>query len=234
MQSSRGTSAPAGPALLSEPQIVARLAQATLGAGSPTRWEWLAEDYARIRALIEKVIPGFERYEERVRAPGGFYLPNGPREGIFKTGSGKARFTASRFEAQRLEPGQLLMMTVRTHDQYNTTIYGLEDRYRGLSGDRRVVLLNTEDLRERGLSPGQVVDLSSHFRGEVRVARRFVVVPYDLPRGCACTYYPETNVLVPLDSTADRSGTPTSKSVVISIRPAPDAPAADPSLAAGH
>ncbi len=234
VQRSRGTFEPAGPDLLSEPQIVARLAQATLGDQSPTRWQWLADDYPRIRALIEQVVPGFERYEERVRAPGGFYLPNGPRAGVFETGSGKARFTASRFEAQRLEPGQLLMMTVRSHDQYNTTIYGLEDRYRGLSGDRRVVLLNPEDLRERGLAPGQVVDLFSHFRGEVRVARRFVTVPYDLPRGGACTYYPETNVLVPIDSTADKSGTPTSKSVVISIRPAPGAPAADPSLAAGH
>ena len=230
VQTSRGRLRPASPHLLSEPQIVARLARATLGKGSPTRWEWLAEEYDRVRDLIERVIPGFEGYNQRVRAAGGFYLPNGPREGKFATASGKARFTGHALPDHRLEPGQLLMMTVRTHDQYNTTIYGLEDRYRGLSGDRRVVLVNAEDLRERGLAPGQAVDLLSHFRGEVRVARRFVTVAYDLPRGCACTYFPETNVLVPLDSTADQSGTPTSKSIVITLQPAASADQLDPAL----
>jgi anaerobic selenocysteine-containing dehydrogenase len=110
-------------------------------------------------------------------------------------------------------------MTVRTHDQYNTTIYGLEDRYRGLSGDRRVVLLNEADLREQGLRPGQLVDLIGHYQNEVREALSFRVVAYDLPRGNACTYFPEANVLVPVGSVAEKSGTPTSKSIVITLRP---------------
>ena len=115
------------------------------------------------------------------------------------------------------------MMTVRSHDQFNTTIYGLDDRYRGIQGERRVVFLNPEDVREHGLSAGQVVDLVSHFDGEERTARRFIVVPYQIPRRCAATYFPETNVLVPVRSVADKSNTPASKSVVISVR-ASDAP----------
>ena len=232
VQASRGRLSPASPQLLSEPQIVARLARATLGDRSPTRWQWLAEDYDRVRDLIEQVIPGFEDYNQRARQPGGFYLPNGPREGRFGTPSGKARFTGHPLPEHRLEPGQLLLMSVRTHDQYNTTIYGLADRYRGLSGDRRVVLVNEADLRERGIAPGQMVDLHSHFRGEVRVARRFVAVAYDIPRGCACSYFPETNVLVPVDSTADQSNTPTSKSVVITLEPAAGAAPLDPARTA--
>jgi anaerobic selenocysteine-containing dehydrogenase len=115
------------------------------------------------------------------------------------------------------------MMTVRSHDQFNTTIYGLDDRYRGIQGERRVVFLNPDDVREQGLSAGQVVDLISHFDGEERRARRFIVVPYRIPRRCAATYFPETNVLVPVGSVADKSNTPASKSVVITVRPS-DAP----------
>ena len=232
VQMSRGRLRPASDALLSETQIVARLARAVLGTKSPTPWEALAADYSKVRALIERVIPGFEQYEERVRQPGGFYLPNGPREGSFTTPSGKARFTASPLAEVQLEKGQLLMMTVRSHDQYNTTIYGLADRYRGLAGDRRVVLCNALDLRELGIEPGDTVDLHSHFHGEVRVAHRFVAVAYDLPRGCACTYFPETNVLVPIDSVAEKSGTPTSKSVVITLQPSTSATKHNPNLAA--
>jgi anaerobic selenocysteine-containing dehydrogenase len=124
----------------------------------------------------------------------------------------------------KLGPGQLLMMTIRTHDQYNTTVYGLDDRYRGIRNGRRVVMLNAEDMKELGVEAGQVVDLTSHFEGQQRVARKFVVVPYDIPRRCAATYFPEANVLVPLDSFAEKSRTPTSKSVIISLAPSVDLP----------
>jgi len=155
----------------------------------------------------------------RVREPGGFYLPNLAREGVFKTSTGRANFTVHGLPRHELEPGQLLMMTVRSHDQFNTTIYGLDDRYRGVHNERRVVFLNPEDVAEQKLSAGQVVDLFSHFDGETRTARRFLVVPYPVPRRCAATYFPEANVLVPVRSVADKSNTPASKSVVITVRP---------------
>jgi molybdopterin-dependent oxidoreductase alpha subunit len=222
VHASRGTLKPASPHLRSEPAIVAGLATATLGKKSSVDWNALAGDYDKVRDLIEKTIPGFESYNERVRKPRGFYLPNGPREGTFTTASGKAVFTVHELPRHDLAPGQLMMMTVRTHDQYNTTIYGLEDRYRGLSKERRVVMLNKADMAEQGLTEGAVVDLTSHFRGEKRVARRFVATSYDIPRRCAATYFPEANVLVPLDSTADISGTPNSKSVIITVQRSAD------------
>ncbi|TMA25137.1 MAG: FdhF/YdeP family oxidoreductase [Deltaproteobacteria bacterium] len=228
IQMSQGHLRPASEHLLSEPQIVARLAQAALGARSKVRWAWLTEDYDRIRDLIAQVVPGTEGYNDRARKPGGFYLPNAAREGRFQTASGKARFTVHPLPSRELRPGQLLMMTVRSHDQFNTTIYGLEDRYRGLSGDRRVVLLNREDMSALGLREGQRVDLTSHFRGETRTARRFQVVGYDLPRGCACTYFPEANALVPSRQVARISNTPASKSVVITVAPARDDAPLDP------
>jgi molybdopterin-dependent oxidoreductase alpha subunit len=223
VHSSRGSLEPASTHLLSEPAIVARLARATLGARSAVEWEWLTEDYDRVRDLIERVIPGFDDYNRRVREPGGFYLPNLAREGVFKTSTDRANFTVHELPRNELAPGQFLMMTIRSHDQFNTTIYGLDDRYRGVQGERRVVFLNPEDVREQGLSAGQVVDLLSHFDGEERTARRFIVVPYRIPRRCAATYFPETNVLVPVRSVADKSNTPASKSVRISVRPS-DAP----------
>ena len=217
VQSSKGNLAPASEHLLSETRIVARLAAATLGKRTTVTWDALANDYDRIRERIERVIPGFEKYNERVRQPGGFYLPNPPRDGSFPTSVGKARFTAHPLNEVHLEPGQLVMMTIRTHDQFNTTVYGLEDRYRGIHNGRRVVLMNANDIRDRGLKAGDVVNLTGHFNGETRLAPRFTVVEYDIPRGCCATYFPETNVLVPLDSTADTSGTPTSKFVVVTV-----------------
>jgi molybdopterin-dependent oxidoreductase alpha subunit len=219
VHSSRGSLEPASEHLLSEPAIVARLARATLGERSGVDWERLVEDYDRVRDLIERVIPGFEDYNRRVREPGGFYLPNLAREGVFKTSTERANFTVHELPRHELAPGQFLMMTVRSHDQFNTTIYGLDDRYRGVHNERRVVFLNPEDIEEQGLSAGQVVDLFSHFEGETRTARRFLVVPYPLPRRSAATYFPEANVLVPVRSVADKSNTPASKSVVISLRP---------------
>ena len=219
VHSSRGSLAPASPHLLSEPAIVAHLARATLGERSAIEWERLVEDYDRVRDLIERVIPGFEDYNRRVRVPGGFYLPNLAREGVFKTSTDRANFTVHPLPHHELAPGQFLMMTMRSHDQFNTTIYGLDDRYRGVYNERRVVFLNAEDIKEQGLSAGQVVDLISHFEGETREVRRFLVVPYKIPRRCAATYFPEANPLVPVRSVADKSNTPASKSVVISLRP---------------
>jgi molybdopterin-dependent oxidoreductase alpha subunit len=214
---SQGSLPPISEELRSEPAIVAGLARAALGGRSKVDWEALAGDYDRIRDLIEKVVPGFERYNARVRQPGGFHLPNGPRQGRFTTPGGRARFTVHPVPAEALGPGQLLMMTIRSHDQFNTTIYGLEDRYRGIGRQRRVVLMNAGDLRERGLSSGQLVDLSSHFHGETRVARRFVAVEYPIPPRCCATYFPEANVLVPLGAVAEKSNTPASKSVVVTV-----------------
>jgi molybdopterin-dependent oxidoreductase alpha subunit len=230
VHTSRGTLPPASEHLLSEPALVARLARAVLGPADRVPWEELAADYGRVRERIARVIPGFEDFNRRVVAPGGFALPNGPREGRFTTPSGKAHFTVHELPRLELEPGHLLMMTLRTHDQYNTTVYGLDDRYRGIRSGRRVVMLHAEDMKELGLSAGQPVDLTSHFQGERRVARRFVVVPYDIPRRCAATYFPEANVLVPLNSIADKSRTPTSKSVVISVSPSVDLPALEAHL----
>jgi molybdopterin-dependent oxidoreductase alpha subunit len=224
VQSSRGNLPPASAELLSEVMIVARLAEATLNGrargdgGGGVNWTELAADYDLIRERISRVVVGFENYNERVRRPGGFYLPNLAREREWRTASGKAQFTVHGLPRHELAPGQFLMMTIRSHDQFNTTIYGLDDRYRGIRNERRVVMLNPEDMREAGLAAGAVVDLISHFEGEERVARRFVVVPYQIPRRSAATYFPETNVLVPIRSVAEKSNTPASKSVVISLR----------------
>ncbi|OJH35168.1 FdhF/YdeP family oxidoreductase [Cystobacter ferrugineus] len=225
VHASRGTLPPASEHLLSEPVLVARLARAVLGPADALPWESLVEDYDRVRDLIARTIPGFTDFNRRVRERGGFALPNGPREGRFTTRDGKGHFTVHEMPRLALEPGQLLMMTIRTHDQYNTTVYGLHDRYRGIHNGRRVVLLNAEDMKELGVKAGQEVDLTSHFEGQRRVARKFVVVAYDIPRRCAATYFPEANVLVPLGSMAEKSRTPTSKSVVISLAPSVELPA---------
>jgi molybdopterin-dependent oxidoreductase alpha subunit len=211
---------PASEHLLSEPAIVVGLAKAVLGTRSSVDWSELLANYDRIREHIEHVVPGFEDYNQRARQPGGFYLPNPIRKLEFKTDDGRAHFTVHELPRHDLKPGQFLMMTMRSHDQFNTTIYGLDDRYRGIKNGRRVVFLNAEDIRVCGLQDGQAVDLIGHFEGEERVARHFRIVTYSIPRRCAATYFPETNVLVPVRSFADKSHTPASKSVVISIRPA--------------
>jgi molybdopterin-dependent oxidoreductase alpha subunit len=219
VQMSRGPLAPASPELLSEPQIVARLARATLGDRTTVDWETLASDYDEVRARIERVVPGFENYNARVREPGGFYLPNAVRERVFNTASGKAVFTIHPLPEHNLAPDQYLMMTIRSHDQFNTSVYSDNDRYRGITNDRRVVFLNRDDIAAAGLRERQVVDLVSHFEGEERIGRKFTVVPYDIPPRCAATYFPEANVLVPVRNVAEKSNTPVSKSVVISISP---------------
>jgi len=220
VQTSRGKLQPASQFLLSEPAIVGRLARAVLGDRTTVEWESLVANYDRIRDLIERVILGFDDYNQRVRHPAGFYLPNEARQREFRTSNGRAQFTVHELPQHELLPGQFLMLTMRSHDQFNTTIYGLDDRYRGIRGGRRVVLLNAIDIREAGLEEGQRVDLVSHFADGERLAQNFTVVAYDIPQRCAATYFPETNVLVPIGSVADKSNTPASKSVVISLRPA--------------
>jgi molybdopterin-dependent oxidoreductase alpha subunit len=218
VQRSEGDLAPGSPHLRSEVAIVAGLAERVLGSRGSVNWLHLASDYDLIRGQIERVVPGFEGYNARVRQRGGFYLPNAAREGRFATATGKAPFLVHPLPQHELAPGQLVMMTIRSHDQFNTTIYDLNDRYRGIYNERRVVLLNEQDIEAAGLSDGDVVDLVSHFAGVERVAEQFIVVVYPIAVGCAATYFPEANVLVPIESVAERSNTPTSKYVVISMR----------------
>jgi molybdopterin-dependent oxidoreductase alpha subunit len=219
INSSRGHLEPASGQLRSEPAIVAGLAKATFGERSAVNWDGLIANYDRIRDHIEHVIPGFENYNARVRDDI-FYLPNEARDKRkFNNREGKARFIVSELDLLKLEPGEYLMTSIRSHDQFNTTIYGLSDRYRGVYNGRRVVFMNPDDIREAGLQQGQIVDLTSYYQAQERVARRFMVAPFKVPRSCAATYFPEANVLVPIDSTADRSNTPTSKSIVIRVAP---------------
>jgi molybdopterin-dependent oxidoreductase alpha subunit len=223
---SRGHAQPASEYLQSEPAIVGRLAEATLGSRSTVDWKGLVANYDRIRDHIDHVIPGFEDFNDRIRA-NVFYLPNDARDRRqFNTPTGKATFIVSELTPVKTGAGQYLMMTIRSHDQFNTTIYGLNDRYRGVYNGRRVVFMNSADVEAAGLQQGQLVDLTSHYEGEERVARHFQVAPCEIARGCTATYFPEANVLVPINSTADRSNTPTSKSLVISIKPSADTAAA--------
>ncbi len=214
---STGHLAPLSEELLSEPAIVAGIAEATL-QNSKVVWSRLVSNYDFIRDKIEATIPGFDNYNERVRKKGGFYLPNNSRKGDFApTYTGKANFTINAISDVKLEKNQFIMMTIRTHDQYNTTIYGLNDRYRGVLNERRIVFMNAQDMTEQGLQKLDTVDLISHFNETQRVAKKFLVVPYSIPRQCTATYFPEANVLVPLKSVAHTSNTPASKTVVISI-----------------
>jgi molybdopterin-dependent oxidoreductase alpha subunit len=214
---SQGHLKPCSPNLLSEPKIVAGLANATLKK-STTNWTALTENYDLIRDKIEATILGFTDYNKLVRIKGGFYLPNNARENNFKpTKTGKANFSINKPSKITLEKNQFLMMTIRSHDQYNTTIYGLDDRYRGVLNERRIIFMNATDMKNLELKKLDLVDLTSHFNDEKRIAKGFLVVPYNIPKQCTATYFPEANVLVPLKSNADISNTPTSKTVVISI-----------------
>jgi len=221
VHSSRGSSKPASRLLRSEPSIVSGIAGAldTRIGRSGIAWQDLAEDYDKVRDMIEASVPGFEGYNEKVRLDGGFYLPNPPRDSrTFPTESGCANFRVHGLSGASAGPGRFLMMTIRSHDQYNTTVYGLDDRYRGINKGRRVVLMNQSDMDDNDWSEGDLVDLTSHFEGTELHAREWYIVPYDIPKGNIATYFPEANVLVPLDSVAEGSNTPTSKSVVVTIR----------------
>jgi molybdopterin-dependent oxidoreductase alpha subunit len=215
---SRGRNRPASPQLRSEPAIVAGLAKAAIPGGGGVDWEALVADYDRIRDLVARVVPGFDDFNRRVREPGGFVLRNPAAHREWRTESGKAAFGVVPTPEIRLAPGELRLFTIRSHDQYNTTIYGLDDRYRGIRRARRVVLMHADDLAERGLAEGEWVDLRSRGAdGAERMAPRFRAVAYDVPRGCAAAYFPEANVLVPVGSHARESFTPSSKMVPVTV-----------------
>lgn len=217
VQSSQGVLDPISDKLLSEPVIVCKLADATLGKKSKIDWLRYSQNYDVIRADIERTIPGFEDYNERVREPGGFYLPNCNRDGEFDTASQKAHFNIADPIEHTLQKDELIMMTIRSHDQFNTTIYGLNDRYRGIHNERRIILISATDAARHGLYNNDLVDLYSYDDGIERVAHKFVVVIYSIPEGCCATYFPEANVLVPINSVAEKSNTPTSKHVVVKL-----------------
>ena len=221
VHASRGPLDPASEALRSEVAIVTGLAEATLDGRHGIDWAGMRADYGRIRAHISRVVAGCAGYTANVDRPGGFVLPHPPRDSrTFPTGSGKAEFAVSTIEALQVPEGHLLLQTLRSHDQFNTTIYGLSDRYRGVEGGRKVVFVNADDLAALGMADGTAVDIVSSWEDDIeRVVRDFRVVSYDTPRGSAAAYYPETNPLVPLDSTAAGSNTPTSKSIVVRLVP---------------
>ncbi len=217
VQQSKGMLSPVSGNLLGEPVIVCRLANAVLKDRTVINWNSYMQHYDRIRDDIEKVIPGFNDYNKRVREPGGFYLPNCNREGWFNTCDKKAAFNVAVYSEFETRPGELVMMTIRSHDQFNTTIYGLDDRYRGIYHERRVVLMNQQDMNELGLAQKEIVDLINEYGGVKRIASRFIAIAYPIPKGCVATYFPEANVLVPVNSVADKSNTPTSKTVAVRV-----------------
>lgn len=217
VQSSQGSLEPVSDQLRSEIAIIASLGEKLIGKTPVIDWRALAADYDLIRDLIEKVIPGFEKFNERSRQPGGFHLDNRAARRLWDTPSGKAEFSNDPLDPLKVADGHLILQTFRSHDQYNTTVYGMDDRYRGIGHARRIVLLNPQDMAERGIKPTRRVDLTSHWRGQTLTAEKFQAIPYDIPRGHAAAYFPEANILVPIDSTAAISNTPTSKGIEISI-----------------
>ncbi len=220
VQASQGRFTPASPYLLGETAIVCRIAAAVMRQRSTVDWLAWAENYDLIRDGVAQSIPGFQDYNARVRKPGGFYLPNPPRENQYNTDTGKAKFTVNAIPNHQLAPGQLTMTTVRSHDQFNTTIYGLHDRYRGLHHERRIIMMNSEDIAERNLKPLQSVDITSHYQGQTRTVCNYVIVEYPIPRQCSAMYYPEANVLVAINSTEPLSNCPTYKHTVITVQAA--------------
>ena len=220
VHSSQGNSKPISSSLKSEVAIVTGIALALEKKISRNKinWQFLSNNYDNIRNLIASCIGGFENYNSLVRKDGGFYLPNNPRDKLlFDTKSGKAEFISHKITSKKVDSNEFLMMTIRSHDQYNTTIYGLNDRYRGISNGRRIIFMNPEDISKNNLEKFQLVDITSHFNGKKRFSEKWFVVPYDIPQNNVATYFPESNSLIPLESVADKSNTPTSKSVVVTI-----------------
>nr|WP_211177310.1 FdhF/YdeP family oxidoreductase [Pseudonocardia acidicola] len=219
VHASRGRNKPAGELLRSEVDIICGVARATLGDRYGIPWHAFAKDYDEIRERIGRVVPGAEGYAEKIKKRGGFTLPHPPRDSrSFPTTAGKAVFSVSPLAAVRVPAGKLVLQTIRSHDQFNTTIYGLDDRYRGIHSGRRVVFINSADLAELGFADGDMVDLVGEWSdGVVRRANDFRLVTYSTPKGCVAAYYPETNPLVPLDSVALQSNTPTSKWVIVRL-----------------
>lgn len=221
VHTSEGKLEPSSKHLMSEPDIVANIATAYFGDNHIVDWQGMSVDYSIIRDKIASVIAGFENYNERIKDGKEFYLPNNARAGDFsKLPNGKAQFTVCGMPEHQLANDEFLMMTIRSHDQYNTTIYGLNDRYRGVYNERRVLFINENDMKKLGLKKLDLVNLTSEYDGKVRRANTFYAVPYDIPRGDVATYFPEANSLVPINHFAKHSHTPISKSVKIRIEKA--------------
>lgn len=217
VHTSRGKLAPSSDDLMSEVEIVSRMALETLD-DSKIDWKLLAGDYNQIRDLMSHCLDGFEDYNLRVKQKGGFSLPNPPRDSrTFNTDTNLANFTLNKLPLIQVAKGNSVLMTIRSHDQYNTTIYGLSDRYRGVKGNRRIIFMNALEMAERGWKTRQIVNLTSHFNGETRSSNNWQLVPYEIPRGNIAAYFPEANELVHLDSTAEESNTPTSKWIEVTI-----------------
>jgi len=217
VRATRGVLPPASVDLRSEVAIICGLAHQTLRGKVSISWEKMAHDYGLIREHISHVVPGFQDFNEKIKNPVGFLLPHAPRdERSFATATNKARFTVNQLETIQVPEGRLLLQTVRSHDQFNTTVYSNEDRYRGIHDSRRVVLVHADDLRELGFKDGEHVDVFSEWNDDVeRCLRDYRLVAYPTSRRCAAAYFPEANVLVPLESVAEGSNTPTSKSVIV-------------------
>ena len=219
VHSSNGNLDPGSKLLLSEVGIVSGIGSSCFGS-SPFKWDEMSNDYDQIRDLIESVLPIFSNYNERVRENGGFYLPNGPRDGpTWETPSGKAIFHSNSMPIRSIKENRFILMTVRSHDQYNTTIYGMDDRYRGVYNSRRVVMMNRLDMADLDINEKEEVQITSHFLERKIVSDNWKVVPYEIPRGNLAAYFPEANVLVPLESVAKGSNTPTSKWIEVSVKP---------------
>ncbi len=217
VSSTKGVLEPCSDTLLSEVAVVCGIANATLNKRSKVNWLQYKDDYNLVRDDIAEVITGFDDYNKRLKQPSGFYLPNGARVRQFKTKTGKANFSINKLPKWTLKEDELIMMTIRSHDQFNTTIYGLDDRYRGVFNERRIIFMNREDMKRRHLMEHDIVNLKSDYNGTIRKANSFKIIGYDIPKNCCATYFPETNVLVPLDSFAHTAKTPASKSVKITI-----------------
>jgi anaerobic selenocysteine-containing dehydrogenase len=205
---------------MSDVAILANLAHVTLRSRTTTNWLGFTADYGLIRDEISRVVPGFENFSSRLANEKFFYLPNAARQRVFKTKAGKAKLSVCPIPKHDLNPDELLLTTIRSHDQFNSTIYGLNDRYCGVFDGLRVLFLNPLDMDERNLKAGQIVEICSHFEGEVRRAVRFAVVPYAIARRSAAAYYPETNVLVPIRSVAAKSNQLVFKCIRITLTPA--------------
>ena len=202
--------------LLSEPHIIAQIASRTIG-NDIIDWHALIDDYDRIRTLISKAVVGFESFNEKLKKDGIFDLPNGPRNQQFTNDIGKARFTVNELPNYQIDPDELLMMTIRSHDQFNTTIYGLDDRYRGIYGTRKIVLMNKKDVEKHDLDIDLPVTLYNSYGGRKREVSGLKIVAYEIPKGCIATYFPECNMLIPLELKARKSNTPASKSVKVRL-----------------
>jgi molybdopterin-dependent oxidoreductase alpha subunit len=217
---SRGVLDPISKHLINETHVACRMAKAVLGERSVVDWDQFINSYDAVRNDIEQCIPGFENYNERVVQKGGFYLPNGPRDGIFNSEfyPGKAAFNITAVPDNSLADDEYLMGTTRTHDQFNTVVYGLNDRYRGIFNERRIVMMNEKDIEKAGLKEGDHVDLFNYDDGIERIAPLFIVVKYPIPQKSTMTYFPETNVLVSINNVVNGANMPASKYVRVKIR----------------